>query len=83
MQWHYCCWSKYGTATTAAMGAMVSNANSKEWLLDYYIQRVTAVISFVFYILWLILVDYLSKIIWNKNDDWAMKLAVFHTLFNF
>ncbi|WP_368028608.1 Na/Pi cotransporter family protein [Arcobacter sp. s6] len=72
-----------GTATTAAMGAMVSNANSKRMAVGLFIFKgVTAVITLSFLYFIVDLVDYLSAAFGIAPDDWAMKLAVFHTFFN-
>jgi phosphate:Na+ symporter len=72
-----------GTATTAAMGAMVSNANSKRMAVGLFIFKgVTAVITLSFLYFIVDLVDYLADAFGIAPDDWAMKLAVFHTFFN-
>ena len=72
-----------GTATTAAMGAMVSNANSKRMAVGLFIFKgVTAVITLSLLYFIVDFVDYLSNILGISPDDWAMKLAVFHTFFN-
>lgn len=72
-----------GTATTAALGAMVSNANSKRMAVGLFIFKgITAVITLAFLYLMIDFVDYISQYLGIKSDDWAMKLAVFHTLFN-
>lgn len=72
-----------GTATTAALGAIVSNANSKRMAVGLFIFKgVTAVITLASLYLMIDFVDYISKYLGIKSDDWAMKLAVFHTLFN-
>ena len=72
-----------GTATTAALGAMVSNANSKRMAVGLFIFKgITAVITLTSLYLMIDFVDYISKYLGIKSDDWAMKLAVFHTLFN-
>ena len=72
-----------GTATTAALGAMVSNANSKRIAVGLFIFKgITAVITLASLYLMIDFVDYISKYLGIKSDDWAMKLAVFHTLFN-
>ena len=72
-----------GTATTAAMGAMVSNANSKRMAVGLFIFKgITAVFTIAFLYFIIDLVDYLANIFGISPDDWAMKLAVFHTLFN-
>ena len=72
-----------GTATTAALGAMVSNANSKRMAVGLFIFKgITAVITLASLYLMIDFVDYISKYLGIKSDDCAMKLAVFHTLFN-
>ena len=72
-----------GTATTIALGAMVSNANSKRMAVGVFIYKgITAVLTFAFLYYIVDFVDYLSAILGISGDDWAMKLAVFHTLFN-
>ena len=72
-----------GTATTAALGAIVSNANSKRMAVGLFIFKgITAVITLASLYFMIDFVDYISKYLGIKSDDWAMKLAVFHTLFN-
>lgn len=72
-----------GTATTAALGAIVSNANSKRMAVGLFIFKgITALITLASLYLMIDFVDYISKYLGIKSDDWAMKLAVFHTLFN-
>ena len=72
-----------GTATTAALGAIVSNAYSKRMAVGLFIFKgITAVITLASLYLMIDFVDYISKYLGIKSDDWAMKLAVFHTLFN-
>ncbi|MCT7512327.1 Na/Pi cotransporter family protein [Aliarcobacter cryaerophilus] len=72
-----------GTATTAALGAIVSNANSKRMAVGLFIFKgITAVITLASLYLMIDFVDYISKYLGIKSDDLAMKLAVFHTLFN-
>ena len=72
-----------GTATTAALGAIVSNANSKRMAVGLFIFKgITAVITLASLYLMIDFVDYISKYLGIKSHDWAMKLAVFHTLFN-
>ncbi|MCT7519593.1 Na/Pi symporter [Aliarcobacter cryaerophilus] len=72
-----------GTATTAALGAIVSNANSKRMAVGLFIFKgITAVITLASLYLMIDFVDYISKYLGIKSDDWAMKLAFFHTLFN-
>jgi phosphate:Na+ symporter len=73
-----------GTTITAAMGAMVSNANSKRMALALFIFKFTTAVVTIFVVYYLLdLVEYLANILGIKADDWAMKLALFHTVFNF
>ena len=72
-----------GTATTAAMGAMVSNANSKRMAVGLFIFKgITAIITLAFLYFIIDFVEYLSSNLGISSDDMAMKLAVFHTFFN-
>ena len=72
-----------GTATTAAMGAMVSNANSKRMAVGLFIFKgITAILTIGTLYFMIDFVDYLSELFGIAPDDWAMKLAVFHTFFN-
>jgi phosphate:Na+ symporter len=72
-----------GTATTAAMGAMVSNANSKRMAVGLFIFKgITAIITLALLYFIIDFVEYLSSNLGISSDDMAMKLAVFHTFFN-
>lgn len=72
-----------GTTITAAMGAMVSNANAKRMAVALFIfKSVTALIT-IFVIYYLVdFVELVASFLGIGNDDWAMKLALFHTIFN-
>ena len=72
-----------GTATTAALGAMVSNANAKRMAVGLFIFKgITAIFTIILLYFIIDLVDYLAILFGIKEDDWAMKLAIFHTFFN-
>lgn len=72
-----------GTATTAALGAMVSNANSKRMAVGLFIFKgITAIITLSLLYPIINIVDELSLFFGINDDDIAMKLAVFHTFFN-
>jgi len=72
-----------GTTITAVMGAMVSNANSKRMALSLLIfNSITAVVIVLIMYPFLDLVDYLAKLLGINNDDYSMKLSLFHTVFN-
>lgn len=72
-----------GTTITAVMGAMVSNANSKRMALSLLIfNSITAVVIVLIIYPFIDLVDYLAKLLGINNDDYSMKLSLFHTVFN-
>ena len=72
-----------GTATTAALGAMVSNANSKRMAVGLFIFKgVTAIVTLALLYFIVDFIDYLAEVFGIAPDDWAMKLALFHTFFN-
>ena len=59
-----------GTATTAALGAMVSNANCKRMAVGLFIFKgITAVITLASLYLMIDFVDYISKYLGIKSDD--------------
>ena len=72
-----------GSATTAAIGAMVSNANSKRMAVGLFIFKGTTSIATLLCIYYLYdFVNYISDFFGVAYDDWAIKLAIFHTLYN-
>ncbi|MDD2895333.1 MAG: Na/Pi symporter [Aliarcobacter sp.] len=72
-----------GTTITAVMGAMVSNANSKRMAVSLLIfNSVTAFIIVIIMYPFIDLIDYLAKLLGINNDDYSMKLSLFHTVFN-
>jgi phosphate:Na+ symporter len=72
-----------GSATTAALGAMVSNANSKRMAVGLFIFKGTTSFVTLFFLYYLYdLVNYISDFFGVNYDDWAIKLAIFHTLYN-
>lgn len=72
-----------GTTITAAMGAMVSNANSKRMAVALFIfKSVTALITIIVIYYLVDFVDIVAAMIGINENDWAMKLALFHTIFN-
>jgi phosphate:Na+ symporter len=72
-----------GTTVTAVMGAMTSNTNGKRLALAHFIFNMfTAFIAIVFLYQLSDFVDYLSYYVDIGESDYAMKLALFHTLFN-
>lgn len=72
-----------GSATTAALGALVSNANSKRMAVGVFIFKGTVSLVTLICIYYLYdLVNYISDFFGVAPDDWAIKLAIFHTLYN-
>lgn len=72
-----------GTTVTAIIGSLASNSNGKRLAIAHFIfNTVTAVIAIVFLYLLADLVDFIADYIAIADDDYAMKLALFHTIFN-
>jgi len=72
-----------GTTVTAILGALSSNANGKRLAVAHFIFNVvTGFIAIVFIYQLADLVDLLSKEVGIGQTDYAMKLALFHTIFN-
>jgi phosphate:Na+ symporter len=72
-----------GTTVTAVIGALKSNENGKRLALAHFIfNMITGGIAIIFIYQLTDLVDYLSKIVGIGLEDYAMKLALFHTIFN-
>jgi len=72
-----------GTTVTAIIGSLSSNANGKRLAVAHFIFNVvTGFIAIVFLYQLADIVDYLSDFIGIGQTDYAMKLALFHTIFN-
>ena len=72
-----------GTTVTAILGSLGSNANGKRLAVAHLIfNMVTGFIAIVFLYQLASLVTYLSSLIGIGDDDYAMQLALFHTIFN-
>lgn len=72
-----------GTTVTAVIGSLSSNFNGKRLAVAHFIFNiVTGVIAIVFLYPLANLVDILSLKLTIAKDDYAMKLALFHTIFN-
>jgi len=72
-----------GTTVTAILGALSSNANGKRLAIAHLVFNVvTALVAIVFLYQLAFLVEYLSAILGIERDDYAMQLALFHTIFN-
>jgi phosphate:Na+ symporter len=72
-----------GTTVTAVLGALTSNADGKRLATAHFIfNMVTAVFTVVFIYVLMDFVDFLSRIVGIGDNDIALKLALFHTVFN-
>lgn len=72
-----------GTTVTAVIGAMTSNENGRRLAAAHVIFNViTALIAVIFIYQFADLVDIVAKMAGIAEDDYTIKLAMFHTLFN-
>lgn len=72
-----------GTTITAIIGAMSSNIEGKRLAGAHLIfNLVTGVIAIAFIHQIMMAVEYMSTFVGINSDDYALKLAVFHTIFN-
>jgi len=72
-----------GTTVTAVLGALKSNENGRRLAVAHFIFNITTgIIAIVFIYQLAELVDYLAVIVGIGIDNYTMKLALFHTIFN-
>ena len=72
-----------GTTITAVLGSLTSNITGRRLALSDVLFKVTAGIFFVLTLNYIIgVVDTISHFIGIADDDYTLKLAVFHSLFN-
>lgn len=72
-----------GTTVTAIIGSLSSNANGKRLAVAHFIFNIiTGLIAILFLYQLADLVDVLSLYLGIGETDYAMKLALFHTIFN-
>lgn len=72
-----------GTTVTAALGALTSNANGKRLAVAHFIFNVlTAVFAVLFINVLMDMVEIISVRVGIAEGDIAMKLSLFHTIFN-
>lgn len=72
-----------GTTITAILGALGANFQGKRLALAHLIfNALTAIVALVFIAPLRDAVDRISDLVGIAPDDYAMKLAVFHTIFN-
>lgn len=72
-----------GTTVTAIIGSLSSNANGKRLAVAHFIFNiVTGAIAIIFLYQLADVVDIFSSYLGIGDQDYAMKLALFHTIFN-
>jgi len=72
-----------GTTVTAVLGALKSNENGKRLAVAHFIFNITTgVIAIAFIYQLTELVDYLAVFVGIGIENYTMKLALFHTIFN-
>lgn len=72
-----------GTTITAIIGSMSSNIEGKRLAGAHLIfNLVTGLIAIIFIHQIMFSVDFISNLVGIANDDYTLKLAVFHTIFN-
>jgi phosphate:Na+ symporter len=72
-----------GTTVTAALGALASNKNGKRLAVAHFIfNMVTGLFAVIFIYQLKDLVDFLAPFFFIASTDDAMRLALFHTIFN-
>ncbi len=72
-----------GTTVTAILGAFTSNADGKRLAVAHFIfNAITALFAIIFIYVLMDLVDFISRHVGIGEKDFAMKLSLFHTIFN-
>ena len=72
-----------GTTITAILGALTSNENGKRLAFGHFIFNIsTAFLAVVLINILIDVVDFLSPLLMISDENYAMKLALFHTIFN-
>ena len=72
-----------GTTITAILGALTANYQGKRLALAHLLFNVfTAAVALIFISQLREVVDWISGNVGIRDDDYALKLAVFHTVFN-
>lgn len=75
--------SNLGTTVTAVLGSLGSNKNGKRLAVAHLIfNLITAIVATVLIYQLSDLVDYLATYLNISGDNYTMKLALFHTIFN-
>ncbi len=72
-----------GTTVTALLGAIGANVDGRRLAAAHLVfNLITAMISIVFLYQLMNLVDWISTLMLISNDNYTLKLAIFHTVFN-
>ena len=72
-----------GTTVTAILGSLSSNQNGKRLAFGHFVFNIiTGLIALIFIYILKDLVDILSPYLGISQDNYSMKLALFHTIFN-
>ena len=75
--------SNIGTTVTAVLGSLTSNENGKRLAFAHFVFNIiTGFLAFVFIYQLSAIVDMFALFFEINNDNYTMKLAIFHTLFN-
>ncbi len=76
-------WANVWTTITAIIWSLTSNLNWKRLATADVMFKSTTGIIFILWMFWIAdFVDYLATFIWIAADNYTLKLALFHTLFN-
>ena len=72
-----------GTTVTAVIGSLSSNQNGKRLAFGHFIFNiVTGIVAVALIYILKDLVDFISPYLGISNENYSMKLALFHTIFN-
>ncbi|WP_321315850.1 Na/Pi symporter [Halarcobacter sp.] len=72
-----------GTTVTAILGSLTSNQNGKRLAFGHFVFNITTGLIALFLIYTLRdIVDFISPLFGIAEDNYSMKLALFHTIFN-
>jgi phosphate:Na+ symporter len=72
-----------GTTVTAIIGSLTSNENGKRLAFGHLVfNMITALIAVIFIYTLKDFVDYLAPLLTIADNNYSMKLALFHTIFN-
>lgn len=76
-------WANIWTNVTSFFVSLTGNKDSKRlWLNDLILKVVASLVFIVFFYQILYVIDIWSIILWIRADNYPLKLALFHTLFN-